>query len=87
MRHMWGNDIGRGVTILRTERNQHEQSNQFKDGNFMCGSIKFSQVGDRGGPASDQGGPTNPDPGQSRGLGVRTPDFPTPPLDQRMHLE
>ena len=58
MRHTWGNEVGRGVTI-RTARKQHQQDNQLKDSHFMCRSGKFSQAGEGGGPATvtDQDGP------------------------------
>ena len=79
MRHMWGNEIGRGVTI-RTARKQHQQDNQLKDSHFMCGSGKFSQAGEGGGRWTRQI--------QTHDIrGGRAPDTRSPPpLDTRMHL-
>ena len=85
MRHMWGNEVGRGVTI-RTARKQHQQDNQLKGSHFMCRSGNFSQAGEGGGPATDQDGPDYSDsdqdgPDKSRpltfeGVGIRTSDRP-----------
>ena len=77
MRHMWGNEVGRGVTI-RTARKQHQQDNQLKDSHFMCRSGKFSQAGEGGGPATDQDGPDKSRPLTFEGVGVRIPDSPPP---------
>ena len=60
-----------------SERNQHEQRNQLKDSNFMCGSIKYSQVGGGGGGGGRgvqlqiRVDPTNPDPGLNNIKGLR----------------
>ena len=76
MRHMWGNEIGRGVTI-RTARKQHQQDNQLKDNHFMRGSGNFSKAREGGGPATYQDGPDKSRPLTFEGVGVRTPDFPS----------